>query len=324
MSSILTGSTTLFGVPTAANSRCIVSYKDAILSRLWEERTMHVHTRLRHWGLCTIAGLLAATAAHAAVITESEIPPDLFGTLDQANTNCPNVNCGPTAATNSFVYLQNAFPNNYKKPLVPTANGRNPTQAEQAAVANNLGTNFMKNCCATANEGTAIGDFILGEQDYIESVDPGVTRYEAQILGRWERVIPNHPDAAKPGYVQDRTNPTLAFIARQLRAKEDVEVLLEGNDSVSHYLTLTGISYDDTNNMGTLSYVDPAGGGRAMSNILGLDAQMLIETNYQLGGANSDIVGVVAESPIPEPAGLGLLAIACAVLPALARRRRTA
>ena len=268
-----------------------------------------------------VLALCAPTTASAKQVKYME-DPTLFGTLDQAITNCPNVNCGPTAAVNSFVYLQNAFPNTYTKPLVSTVNGKKPSAAEQKAVANNLGTNYMKNCCATSAEGTKIGDFILGKMDYIEAQDPGATTYAAQTPATWANVIPKHPGAPKPGYVQDKTIPTLGFIAAQLKAQEDVEILLDNDKGTLHYLTLTGINYDDVTNMGTFYYVDPLGGGRNNSKILGIGGDMFIQTDYKLAGINSDIAGVVAESPIPEPGTWLLLGVGMAFLGPLLRGRR--
>jgi hypothetical protein len=269
-----------------------------------------------------VLALCAPTTTASAKQVKYMEDATLFGTLDQAITNCPNANCGPTAAVNSFVYLQNAFPNTYKKQLVPTVNGKKPSVAEQKAVANNLGTNYMKNCCGTSKGGTKIGDFILGKMDYIEAQDPGVTTYAAQTPAKWANVIPKHPGTPKPGYVQDDTIPTLSFIAAQLKAKEDVEVLLDNDKGQLHYLTLTGINYDDVTNVGTFYYVDPLGGGRNNSKILGLGGDKFIQTDYKLAGINSDIAGVVAESPVPEPGTWLLLGVGMAFLGPLLRGGR--
>ena len=87
--------------------------------------------------------LLAGHVAQATIITGS-IPGGInpqfgnnsypYGNLDQHNTGCTagGVNgCGPTAATNSFVMLQNLYPGIYDKNLVPYA-GAQPTQPEMA------------------------------------------------------------------------------------------------------------------------------------------------------------------------------------------------
>jgi hypothetical protein len=116
--------------------------------------------------------------------------------------------------------------------------------------------------------------------------------------------------------VQDRTIPTLAFLAEEIRRGEDVEVFMfndnggcgGANDpTCNHYITLTGITYDDANNMGSFSFVDPLGGVRGTRNITGLDGGF-IETSYPLGtSANTLIVHAVSESPIPEPSTLLLI-----------------
>jgi hypothetical protein len=294
-----------------------------------------MRTIVWHWaplaarcGVCSaglaalILALCAPPSAASAKQVKSMEDATLFGTLDQAATNCPNVNCGPTAAVNSFVYLQNAFPKIYKTPLVPTVNGKTPSAAEQKAVANKLGTDYMKNCCGTSMDGTNIGDFILGKMDYIEAQDKSVTIYAAQIPGMWANVIPKHLDAPKPAYVQQNTIPTLSFIAAQLGAKEDVEILLDNDKGQLHYLTLTGLDYNDATNMGTFNYVDPLGGGRSQAKILGLGGDKFIQTDYKLAGINSDIAGVVAESPIPEPGTWLLLGVGMAFLGPLLRRKR--
>jgi hypothetical protein len=258
------------------------------------------------------------------------LDPNNFGTLDQADTNCPNLNCGPTAAVESFVYLDKVFPHIYTTPLVPKA-GATPTTAEQAAVANDLGSNFMKNCCATSSAGTLIEDFILGKRDYLESKNPGKTVFNAQINFAWRENPPGgkHPGTAKPAFVQDRTIPTLAFLAQEISHGEDVEVFVfnsnggcgGANDpTCNHYITLTGITYDDANNTGSFSFVDPLGGGRGTRNITGLSGGF-IQTSYPLGtAANTLIVHAVSESPIPEPSTLLLIGSGLVVL-AIWRRR---
>ncbi|HEY3197628.1 MAG TPA: PEP-CTERM sorting domain-containing protein [Nitrospirales bacterium] len=272
--------------------------------------------------------------ASATIIGPFNEEPTKFGTLNQADTNCPNVNCGATAAIESFVYLQTVFSTVYTTPLVPKAGaGPIPTAAEQAAVANDVATNFMKNCCANSAAGTLIEDFILGKRDYLESKDPGKTVFNAQINFAW-RTNPaggTHPGTAKPAFVQDNTIPTLAFIANELSRGEDVEVFMfnsnggcngpaAADQSCNHYITLTGITYNDANNTGTFSFVDPLGGGRDTKNITGLTGGF-IQTDYKLGGVNTLIVHAVSESPIPEPSTVLLLGAGLAAL-AFTKRKR--
>jgi hypothetical protein len=187
-------------------------------------------------------------------------------------------------------------------------------------VANNVGSNFMKTCCANAGNGTLIEDFILGKRDYIESRDPGVTTYAAQMNFAW-RPSPTdgtHTGTAKPGFVQDNTKPTVDFIANEIKKGEDVEVFL-AND-INHYVTLTGITFETTTGKGTLSYVDPEGGGRFTDPIPGLD-NGFIEVTYH-GTEDTVIAHAVSESVVPEPSTLLLLGTGLSMVAGYYRRGR--
>jgi hypothetical protein len=261
--------------------------------------------------------LTAGTSSlHATTITATQDPAK-FGGLDQGKTNCADLGCGPAAAVNSFVYLQTMFPDTYKTPLVGTTSGTKPTAAEQVDAANALAPKM--GCCAT--KGTLIEDFILGKMEYIESKNKGVTTYTAQDGLAW-RPAPSggsHPGTAKPDFVQDKTNPTLAFIAAELKAGEDVEIFISVFQSQpmkslgDHALTLTGISFDDTTNTGSVSFVDPLGGTKGSANITGLE-QGFIKLDYKAPGVGGDfavVFAAVAESPIPEPETLAMMLIGC-------------
>jgi hypothetical protein len=272
------------------------------MDRTWSPRK---NWRFFATSATTMAAMVfLAAPLYATVITATE-DSTKFGNLDQAFTDCPDFNCGPTAAVNSFVYLQNMFPNIYTTPLVGTP-GKTPTANDMITAANNLGQNFMKNCCGSSPGGTLIEDFILGKTDYIESKDGGVSAYTAQMALAWDPNPPNgkHPGTAKPSFVHDNTVPTLTFITGQIKDGEDVEVFLAG-PAGRHYITLTGITYDDATNKGTLSFVDPDGGAKGSSPITGLDAAGLIHVTYK--GNDFAVGNVVAESPVPEPASFVLV-----------------
>jgi hypothetical protein len=272
-----------------------------------------------------VGSTLLIAPASGAVLSAS-IDPDLYGDLDQNDPNVMNGGCacGPTSVTNSFVYLQNAAPNVYAGPngrgkgLVNYA-GASPTQAEQAAVANILGDAMHMNSAG----GTFIEDFIFGKRKYLEDRFPGKTRYAAQINFEWRAGAPTSSMIAKPDFVQDDTAPTLEFIYEQIRDGEDVEIFVARGGE--HYLTVTGISYDDTTNMGTLDIIDPLGGAADTVDIEGLTtigAKMFIELDYELtAGTNVVVAHAVSESPIPEPAAIALLVIGLIGLCAFRQRR---
>jgi len=269
-----------------------------------------------HAMILAAAIVLLPIPVYADVISVN-LDPNKFGNLDQAATNCRAVNCGPTAAVNSFTYLQNVFPNNYTTPLVPTG--------KAADVANTLnGADFMKTCPAGAGcaGGTSVEDFILGKMAYIETQDKGVTRYHAQMSNAWSPIT--HPDAAKPGFVDDSTKPTIDFLAAELKAGEDIEIALKPFTGPGHYLTLTGLTFDTATGMGSLMFVDPMGGKVGTANITrAAGDNVSIVTDYKIGDLPTRIVGAVAESPVPEPSTFLLVGGAMVGLAALRRRRRS-
>lgn len=255
--------------------------------------------------LVTVAGTGAFAPLHATTVTATA-DATKFGHLDQAATSCPTMGCGPTAAVNSFVYLQNMYPGVFTTPLVPQA-GATMTQEDMVAVANDLAQRM-----GTGPGGTSIEDFILGKTAYLESKNKGRTKYGAQLTLAWDSIAP------KPGFVNDQAPPTLSFIAAEIKAGEDVEAFLAGRDG-RHFITLTGIIYDDQSNTGTLSFIDPLGGKDTTVNITGVDANNLIHVQYKFGDTLGDFVigNVVTESPVPEPStfvllGSGLVAAALA------------
>src|SRR5262245_30932423 len=103
---------------------------------------------------------------------EVALDADKFGKLDQKLTKCGDIGCGPTAAVNSFTYLQTAFPSVYKTPLVPAG--------QEVMVADALAD--LMGCCGA---GTSIENFIRGKKSYVESKDPGATKYGAELSGKW-------------------------------------------------------------------------------------------------------------------------------------------
>ena len=263
---------------------------------------------------CLVAFLGAASAMvpiqALGTVIDVALDPSKFGKLDQAKTTCPDTNCGPTAAVNSLVYLQNMFPTTYKVPLVPSG--------KEVDTANILsGKDFMGTCCVTG--GTEIGDFILGKMAYIEATDPRVTTYEAEMRDQW--ITPAHPDAQKPGFVQDNTVPDISFIAKQLSAQEDVEIAVKGTTGPGHFLTLTGIMFDTDSRTGKMFFVDPMGGKAGSVAIRQLDSSII--TDYFISDElPTRIVGVIAESPVPEPATVLLLGSAFIMLGCAAWKRR--
>src|SRR5437867_8139244 len=160
---------------------------------------MKNHARLAASVVVLVAMVLLQTPVAGAPIKVA-LDPNKFGKLDQKDTKCGAVGCGPTAAVNSLTYLQTAFPSAYPTPLVPAG--------QDVAVADSLAD--LMGCCGAG--GTSIENFILGKRTYVESKDPGATKYGAEISGTWN-------GAGKPDFVHQ--NATAADPSRTRRDNED-------------------------------------------------------------------------------------------------------
>ena len=140
------------------------------------------------------------------------------------------------------------------------------------------------------------------------------------------RPVDQIPPIEKPDWVDDGTIPTWQFLFDELVACEDVEILIV-DEPWGHFLTLTSFSWTDTNDDGiiqqaegaTIDYIDPVTGGVAVSPIKQNFLGDVIWVNYSETFPNAQLVMAVAESPVPEPAELGLIGI---VVLAFGRRRR--
>ena len=89
-------------------------------------------------GLCALLIMLFLPAPNVqATLWTIEKDWTLYGTLDQHNVDpvFGDVSCGPTSAVNSFVYLQNKYPDIYGESLVEDSNndGEYSQGGDQAA-----------------------------------------------------------------------------------------------------------------------------------------------------------------------------------------------
>lgn len=234
-----------------------------------------------------------AAPARGGMIYDKQWDPDLYGHLDQHSTDCSDLGCGPTAAVNSFVFLQNKYPDIYGMKLT------GDTYDSWMGTANELLDQHYMDCdCGPGGSGTNIADFISGKEKYLNEFAPGTTEVHAQ----------NFHDPANP------IKPTWQFLFDQLEKGQDIEVLVgfydESGRHGGHYLTINGFSFGDTNGDGLidddesagLSYIDPSDGA-AHSGFLGMKDDFLDLINYTQG-FDTYIEATVAESPIPEPPAL--------------------
>jgi hypothetical protein len=237
-----------------------------------------------------------AGAAWAGAIYDKQWDPSLYGGLDQHSTLCADLACGPSAAVNSFVFLQNMYPGRYGSSLA------GDTYENWVDTANTLlDPKYMD--CDCNNGGTTIDNFISGKQSYLNDVAPGTTEVHFQ----------NWFDGANP------LKPTWQFIFDELKKGQDIEILVGFYDDTGarnggHYVTVTGFSFEDADGDGdigaaelaTLYYVDPDD-GNANFNELNMIDDFINLMGYS-DQYNTYVEAAVAESPIPEPLTLSLFA----------------
>jgi hypothetical protein len=181
--------------------------------------------------------------------------------------------------------------------------------------------------------------FIYGKQKYMEEAAPGKTVYGAQLKATWgwigARPAGQVPPIIKPNWVEDNTAPTWEFIYDNLKACEDVEILIY-NDTYQwgHFLTLTSFFWTDSDGDGfidaeenaTIDYINPCGGIAGISPIREIvTADPMNPTELQVWWNHPDYGGITAmvilamKESVPEPASLSLLVFGCL---AVIRRRR--
>ncbi len=275
---------------------------------------------MRLWKQVVAVLMLAAFLAvpASADIWEIQKPIELYGTLSQNDPllvdllgpDIASMACGPVAVTNSFVYLENAYPQIYNQSLT---NGDPAGTA--ALLAQMMGTDPVN--------GTWGDALIYWKMRYIDERLPGSTYYSAQTNWGWNVTDEFGQPVAPPDWVEF-TKPTWEWLYEELVACEDVEILLTYDSGGGHFVTLTSFHWDDVNNDGIIQmvedawidFIDPMTGMVAYADIW--DEGGSIETTY---GGSSWISMAVKESPTPEPGTMLLLGLGGGLTLVIRRRR---
>jgi len=235
----------------------------------------------------------------------------LFGNLDQGKIpgNAAFSHCGPAAAVNSFVYLQNAYGGIYDNRLVPPQSTDHDSDGDVDFYDHMIDVGLILGSGSFMNSkpvplGTSHEDFIWGKRKYLEAKVPGVTKYHAQDFWSWTSHTP-------PGWVEPIA-PMWEFLYYELVDCNDVEVLItwpdDWEEGSGHYVTLTGFHWTDGNNDGiidiwelaSIDFIDSLGGVPGSANIWhGPNSELM--TNYQ--GIQGAWIGMaVSEGPGPAVA----------------------
>jgi hypothetical protein len=288
--------------------------------------------------VCASSGSLAATIDYSVHLNSH-----FFGNLRQQDVpEFENCACGPTAAINSFVWLQNIAPEVYGEKLVPPGqapmdfnkDGVLDQYDDMAASALVLARPRYMNLFPFAT----LQDFFYGKRTYIEDRVAGKTDYQAMYDKSFAEVDP----AAAGNFEHPRTPevilqpPTPQFISSNLKEMEDIELFVYRNGK-GHYVTVTGIDWvDDGNGMiddnerARIIFLDPSnrlGEGAALKDFplfqRAIGGRMYIR-NPTSGNAY-DVYFAVKESPkeVPDSGStFGLLALSAVGLAAFSVCRR--
>jgi hypothetical protein len=244
------------------------------------------------------------TRAVAATVTNSLMSYYTFHALDQDDVG--DGSCGPTAAVNSFAYLQARFPDTFGRSLIPeqgsdlNEDDNTDLYDDMIATARKLaGTNYMDTPGVTFNE------FVNAKRDYL--ADQGLES-DLSVVGTGLGL-------------------SLQWLNDQLKKGSDVELLINDTGDAedptsSHWVTVTSVQWEDDNNngvpdpgeVGEIGFIDPDDPeSESGANVRQVDGQTYpFEVEYLNGW---HYCAAVAEQ-VPEPGAnllflLGLGSVAC-------------
>jgi hypothetical protein len=272
--------------------------------------------------------LPAAAQAKSVFLGTSATDTSLFGHLDQENPIIQAMwghnGCPPTATTNALVYLQKNYPSVYSTYLVPDYS---PTGMANTAVILG-GPSYLNGTYYDDKWHWPPRDLLWGSYNYMQTLDHNMmprttwdgtagpsyltpwSWTEDRPLPSWA-VIGNHPPTAAEIY--DSLCASRAVIVLWL----DVTLSPDGKQPTGttfkgHYMTVTGMTWDDASKSGILYYIDPKGGlassapmwiiGTAPNELLCIDYKN--PNNWYTGSAqlvNKIAFGPPGEAPVQPP-----------------------
>jgi hypothetical protein len=234
-----------------------------------------------------------------------------FGNLDQHSlqyaysqfgTGNDNMACGPTAATNSLVYLENAFPSLFGQSLIASAGHSMQGKSTYTTYDDWIYTAggvlaSPKYMNTTQAEGTYHDQFIWGLYKYTESVAGGKLSYAAEDYSS-PKYWGNAPAPSGPPSWVKGGGPTWDFIYDGLNDSASVDVGLSYVGGGGHFISIKGMTWNDVADTGTLTFMDCWTGKTVTTDIYLNSGQ--IYTAY--GSNGSYISSAEVLTPIDVPA----------------------
>ena len=205
--------------------------------------------------LCLALIFLATPAVNADTYAASETS-SYFGSLAQpypfgtASNPNPYV-CAQTSSVNSFVYLQNAYPDIYGTSLVAGTDFNSMN-----SVATTLNNNYITTTWSGSDATVKYSNFASGTYNYVlNQGKEGSTYFYQEFSGSspWITSPPNHASAVNE-------NPTWSFLYNGLKNGDTVDIAWKSASGQGHYMVLTAMQFNTGTGFATISYVDPKDG----------------------------------------------------------------
>jgi hypothetical protein len=215
--------------------------------------------------------------------------------------------CAPTSVVNSLYYLSSINGGVYGNSLGTSTDG-----PSMAALAITLAGSAYLNWSAPPGEvikGVEQYDYLWGIYRYMEAKAPNRTAYSAELFSIVWPPLPDGvtptPGRELPSWASVHANtsgipgsnpsyPTWQYLLSQLQAKKAVLInwgIINGY--LGHYMSLTGIYFNDENSdnfiqeteNATITYVDPKGGLKHTAHIWqrGSDGALIIDYGRTVG-----------------------------------------